>query len=306
MPDYPWLAEAHIDGNDLQARMRALRMLGDPYSEEDIAGAPDAVRDKTELDALVAYLQGLGVTAAPPRRGDAMSELAGHLIGVMIVLMMLVFIGIWIWAWLPHHKNEFGDLARLPLDEERSRAMSGFWSVWVMVLACVTAGISLFLFVWGIRMRIPTVGDGTTGHVWAHGVAARRRASAAGVVGGDFRRRFLVRRGLSISVSGLRQHRRQARLDFAGRAAARRRRQRCTARGAPRILAHARRRAARGEPRRGQHRPSPLSRQLRRLPRHRRPGQSRRGRARSHGRRLAVRRRRRDHPDQHPRWPQLA
>ena len=41
-----------------------------------------------------------------------MSELAGHLIGVMIVLMMLVFIGIWIWAWLPHHKNVFSDLAQ--------------------------------------------------------------------------------------------------------------------------------------------------------------------------------------------------
>ena len=46
--------------------MRALRLLGDPYSEEDLAGAPDAVRDKTELDALVAYLQGLGVAVAPP------------------------------------------------------------------------------------------------------------------------------------------------------------------------------------------------------------------------------------------------
>ena len=50
-----------------------------------------------------------------------MSELAGHLIGVMIVLMMLVFIGIWIWAWLPHHKRVFGDLARLPLHEDEER-----------------------------------------------------------------------------------------------------------------------------------------------------------------------------------------
>ena len=40
-------------------------------------------------------------------RGDAMSELYGHFIGVMIVLIMLMFIGIWIWAWLPHHKKEF-------------------------------------------------------------------------------------------------------------------------------------------------------------------------------------------------------
>jgi cytochrome c oxidase cbb3-type subunit IV len=47
-----------------------------------------------------------------------MSALAGNLIGVMIVLMLLTFIGIWIWAWLPHHKKEFGDLSRLPLDDE--------------------------------------------------------------------------------------------------------------------------------------------------------------------------------------------
>ena len=89
MPNYPWLAEAQIDGDDMQARMRALRMLGDPYSDAEIAGAPDAVHDKTELDALVAYLQGLGVAARSGRRRAviAMSELWGHLIGVMIVLM---------------------------------------------------------------------------------------------------------------------------------------------------------------------------------------------------------------------------
>jgi len=47
-----------------------------------------------------------------------MSGSAGNLIGVMIVLMLVVFIAIWIWAWLPHHKKEFSNLARLPLDEE--------------------------------------------------------------------------------------------------------------------------------------------------------------------------------------------
>ena len=45
--------------------MRTLRTLGDPYSEAQIAGAADAVKDKTELDALIAYLQGLGLKAAP-------------------------------------------------------------------------------------------------------------------------------------------------------------------------------------------------------------------------------------------------
>jgi cytochrome c oxidase cbb3-type subunit 3 len=48
--------------------------------------------------------------------------------------------------------------------------MSDFWSAWVMVLACITTGVGLTLFVWALWMRIPTVEDGTTGHVWAHGV----------------------------------------------------------------------------------------------------------------------------------------
>jgi len=47
--------------------------------------------------------------------------------------------------------------------------MSGFWSVWVMVLACLTVGVSLSLFLWAMWMRIPTTEDGTTGHVWANG-----------------------------------------------------------------------------------------------------------------------------------------
>ncbi len=64
MPNYPWLAERELDGDDLQARMRALRRLGDPYTDRDIEDAPDAVKGRTELDALVAYLQGLGASGA--------------------------------------------------------------------------------------------------------------------------------------------------------------------------------------------------------------------------------------------------
>jgi cytochrome c oxidase cbb3-type subunit 2 len=60
MPAYPWLASATVDGELVARKMRALRMLGDPYSDEDIAAAPAAVEGKTELDALVAYLQNLG------------------------------------------------------------------------------------------------------------------------------------------------------------------------------------------------------------------------------------------------------
>lgn len=60
MPAYPWLSAARIDADDLMAKMRVLRTLGDPYTDADIAAVPVAVADKTELDALVAYLQGLG------------------------------------------------------------------------------------------------------------------------------------------------------------------------------------------------------------------------------------------------------
>ncbi|GAA0888851.1 cytochrome-c oxidase, cbb3-type subunit II [Rhodanobacter soli] len=65
MPGYPWLAGKKLDAADIQARMRTLRRLGDPYSDADIAGAPAAVEGKTEMDALIAYLQGLGIKNEP-------------------------------------------------------------------------------------------------------------------------------------------------------------------------------------------------------------------------------------------------
>jgi cytochrome c oxidase cbb3-type subunit 2 len=61
MPAYPWLEKAPIDAAQLAANMRALRRLGVPYSDEQIAGAPAQVQGKTEMDAMVAYLQGLGL-----------------------------------------------------------------------------------------------------------------------------------------------------------------------------------------------------------------------------------------------------
>lgn len=60
MPGFPWLEKNKLDGATVQSHMRALKRLGDPYSDADIAGAPAAVEGKTELDALVAFLQGLG------------------------------------------------------------------------------------------------------------------------------------------------------------------------------------------------------------------------------------------------------
>ena len=61
MPAYPWLLTTPLDGSDVQARMRALRSVGVPYSDADIDGAPQQVQGYAEVDAVVAYLQELGV-----------------------------------------------------------------------------------------------------------------------------------------------------------------------------------------------------------------------------------------------------
>ena len=60
MPGYPWLLEAAVDGELIQRKMTVLQTLGDPYSDKEIAAAADAVNGKTEMDAMIAYLQGLG------------------------------------------------------------------------------------------------------------------------------------------------------------------------------------------------------------------------------------------------------
>jgi cytochrome c oxidase cbb3-type subunit 2 len=68
MPAYPWLAERAANGDgSIAARMRTLRRLGHPYSDDEIAGADAALENMTELDALIAYLQSLGrMTGAQP------------------------------------------------------------------------------------------------------------------------------------------------------------------------------------------------------------------------------------------------
>lgn len=60
MPGYPWLNDALVDGDFVTAKMKALQILGDPYTAEQIANAAAEVEGKTEMDALVAYLQDLG------------------------------------------------------------------------------------------------------------------------------------------------------------------------------------------------------------------------------------------------------
>ena len=60
MPAYPWLDKTPANAASIQAHMNGLRTLGAPYSDEEIAKAPEEVKSKTELDAVIAYLQVLG------------------------------------------------------------------------------------------------------------------------------------------------------------------------------------------------------------------------------------------------------
>lgn len=62
MPGYPWLARAAADDGTVQRKMQVLRTLGHPYSDDEIAKAPEALKDRTEMDALIAYLQVLGTS----------------------------------------------------------------------------------------------------------------------------------------------------------------------------------------------------------------------------------------------------
>ena len=68
MPSFPWLEKNELDGATVARHMAALRKLGDPYTDEQLASAAEDVKGKTELDAVVAYLQGLGRNA--PKGGQ--------------------------------------------------------------------------------------------------------------------------------------------------------------------------------------------------------------------------------------------
>jgi len=74
MPGYPWLAQNSVQSSDIGDRMRALRILGVPYTDAQINAAPEALKDKTEEDALIAYLQGLGTGV---RRAQLQSSSTG-------------------------------------------------------------------------------------------------------------------------------------------------------------------------------------------------------------------------------------
>lgn len=67
MPGYPWLQTAELKTDDIRYKMQVLRKLGSPYSDAEIEAAPAMLEGKTEMDAMIAYLQGLGVAVQTRR-----------------------------------------------------------------------------------------------------------------------------------------------------------------------------------------------------------------------------------------------
>jgi cytochrome c oxidase cbb3-type subunit 2 len=63
MPAYPWLADTPADASEIQAKMKTLNIVGHGYTEQEIAEAPAMLEGKTEMDAIIAYLQVLGTSA---------------------------------------------------------------------------------------------------------------------------------------------------------------------------------------------------------------------------------------------------
>jgi cytochrome c oxidase cbb3-type subunit 2 len=61
MPEYPWLLKNVVDETQIGSHMAALRKVGVPYSDDEIAKAADEVKGKTEIEAVIAYLQSLGL-----------------------------------------------------------------------------------------------------------------------------------------------------------------------------------------------------------------------------------------------------
>jgi cytochrome c oxidase cbb3-type subunit 2 len=60
MPRYPWLEKTTLDNSKIQEKMKTMRILGVPYTDAEIFRAPRETENKTELDAIIAYLQSLG------------------------------------------------------------------------------------------------------------------------------------------------------------------------------------------------------------------------------------------------------
>ncbi|WP_161815375.1 cytochrome-c oxidase, cbb3-type subunit II [Steroidobacter agaridevorans] len=76
MPGFPWLAERTIDPAATQAKMQALQKIGVPYTSQEIADAPEAVRNRSEMEALIAYMQGLKFYGEPKAADGSAQQIA--------------------------------------------------------------------------------------------------------------------------------------------------------------------------------------------------------------------------------------
>ena len=163
MPAYPWLDDARwLDGNDIAARMRALRTLGDPYTDDDIAARrrPSTARPSSTRSSPTC--RGWASTNRSRPRSPRNESALGPLGGIVTVVVMLVFIGIWVWAWLPHHKRKFDALAKLPMEDERPIRRTSDDRFLVDVGDRLhrhhRSALTVFLFLWGPARRHPDAG----------------------------------------------------------------------------------------------------------------------------------------------------
>eukprot|EP01034_Spumella_vulgaris_P022244 gene22244-28359_t len=106
MPAYSWLEKNPVDGASLPAHMKGLRTLGAPYSDEEIAKASDEVKGKTELDAVIAYLQGSTTMDINLLRS------------IVTVLTFAIFLGIIWWAMSGRNQANFDEAAQLPFRQD--------------------------------------------------------------------------------------------------------------------------------------------------------------------------------------------
>ena len=113
MPAYPWLFDNAIDSVETPKKMIALRTLGVPYTDDDIANATAAVDGKLEIDALVAYLQQLGTLI----KGASLMDI-NDLRGLSTAVILVSFVALIVWAFSKKQKPGFDEAANLPFEDE--------------------------------------------------------------------------------------------------------------------------------------------------------------------------------------------
>lgn len=112
MPAFGWLAKNPADAAGVADKMRALRKVGVPYTDEEIAGASKEVEGKTELDVLVAYLRAWGLNS----RGSSKAMDINDLRSIVTVVSFATFLGIIWWAYgVKSNRQRFEEAAELAL-----------------------------------------------------------------------------------------------------------------------------------------------------------------------------------------------